>query len=561
MGPGARNMANRRVQWLLACILAALVALGPILAMAQPTDGAAGEGELTAEPPLAESAPVDDAAATAPADALPSPTPTEVPPSPTPTEAPPTPTPTDVPSTPTPAEAPPTPTEVLFPTVPATQPGEAPTPVPTDVPQPSPTAPPAPEPAATLPAAGTPTSTSTPSPTSPATRDAGRARTPSIGIQGVVGGRCALAAGSTDVVTPGTPVRFDCPGTLLGILIGISDPTSGWEYRINGGSWRTTGATVGGGSQAFSVELRPTSQAPEGSMGQVTVTVYALLWTAYSSVLQATVAVTPPTAADFSISCTPSSVIIGAGATTTVPCNVRANASLGTREATLIQLTVVAPAGWAVSSPSGTVSGSTLVIAPNVPIRYASPEQTYRFALDLSPACSAAPMSRQVTIASRLAYRGIAIVGPGASLDVARHNTAGSLATSVTRTDLSWSAPYSFSDQSLQGALSYRVSAAGVCAGWNVSLSATDFVGDGTAPGRTIPAANLAVTGASRPAGGPTVPPGFGTLDREVRVLAGSGEAHTGSFEQDVTLRLTIPGGMPVGTYTATIMVTAASGP
>ncbi len=126
---------------------------------------------------------------------------------------------------------------------------------------------------------------------------------------------------------------------------------------------------------------------------------------------------------------------------------------------------------------------------------------------------------------------------------------------------MSWAKPYSFAQQTDSGSLAYSVTAAQGCAGWNVTLQATDFAGSGTAQGQLIPAANLAITGASQPAGGPTVPNATGTLNTAVKVLSGAPNTSAGTFSQTVNLGITIPGGTRVGTYTSTVTVSAASGP
>jgi hypothetical protein len=126
---------------------------------------------------------------------------------------------------------------------------------------------------------------------------------------------------------------------------------------------------------------------------------------------------------------------------------------------------------------------------------------------------------------------------------------------------MSWTKPYSFAQQSDSGSLTYSVTAAQGCAGWNVTLQATNFAGAGSAQGQTIPATNFAVTGATTPQGGPTVPNSSGTLNQPVKVLSGAENSPAGTYSQTVSLGVTIPGGTRVGIYTSTVTVTAASGP
>jgi len=164
------------------------------------------------------------------------------------------------------------------------------------------------------------------------------------------------------------------------------------------------------------------------------------------------------------------------------------------------------------------------------------------------------------------AVTGPNVAGPGASYTANATGTTQTVSASVVSSSLSWAVAYSFTEQSTSGTLTYRETGAG-CAGWNVSVKAQPFTYTGTAAGTAIPANNLALTSIGAPtvvAGSASgVSPvnsagGLGTPRTVLRSTAGSG---AGTYEQQLGVTLTVPGGATVGSYRSTITITAASGP
>ena len=131
---------------------------------------------------------------------------------------------------------------------------------------------------------------------------------------------------------------------------------------------------------------------------------------------------------------------------------------------------------------------------------------------------------------------------------------------------------YSNAAQQNPGLLTLSVSdARGTGAGWNVTVSSSDFIYGGTSPiGEDIPNENFeilnppgdpsVVAGQSIIAAGPLAGAG-GSLDtaREV-IFAGIGSG-SGAYTQNLPVNLDIPAQSQTGTYVATLTVAIASGP
>jgi hypothetical protein len=145
-------------------------------------------------------------------------------------------------------------------------------------------------------------------------------------------------------------------------------------------------------------------------------------------------------------------------------------------------------------------------------------------------------------------------------------NPAQTVSASIVSSSLDWSFPFSFNHQSAAGSLTYRVAASG-CSGWSVSVKAGSFTHSGSAPGSTIPASSvfLATTGA------PSVISGDGTgvaatgtageLATNRKIISAQPGRGSGTYQQDLGITVTVPGGTTVGSYRSTITVTAAAAP
>lgn len=268
-----------------------------------------------------------------------------------PTSPPVTPEPTAIPPTaaPEPTEVPPTQAPVSTPVS---------TSVPTQAPTVAPTAQPTTTPAPTL------------TPTAPATGG--------ISIQRIVAGSGCTQVSSTDIVPVGTPVEFLCNGANgpggSPVTRTFSSLTPGWEYQVNNEPWRSAVGPVFTQSDTianFTVRLRATAIAPTTGTLTVNVTTTNGSGGMHTTTMAATrQAEVTPTAADLQLQCSPSPVTVQVGSTQTVTCSYSARASLGIRQVTLTRVTVPVPSGWTITSPVGTVSGSTLTISPNTVISY-----------------------------------------------------------------------------------------------------------------------------------------------------------------------------------------------
>lgn len=153
--------------------------------------------------------------------------------------------------------------------------------------------------------------------------------------------------------------------------------------------------------------------------------------------------------------------------------------------------------------------------------------------------------------------------GPSTS-DTARRDTNATLSASITGSSMAWSRVYSFSPQYVSGSLSYQVTGNG-CTGWNVQVAATDFIYSGAAGGTAIPNGDasvapgtpIAVTGSLT---GLTAGSG-GALGSSQKVLSASATNGLGTYDQLLSIGVTIPGGARVGSYASTFTITAAAGP
>lgn len=119
---------------------------------------------------------------------------------------------------------------------------------------------------------------------------------------------------------------------------------------------------------------------------------------------------------------------------------------------------------------------------------------------------------------------------------------------------------FSHASQTLSaGTLSLTVTS-GFCGGWAVSISATDFRSE--AGGAAFGAGNLLMeaTGAGSGVPQPTAMMTLSNAEQAI-VAAVNQPLPAGSYTYAFNLTLTIPGGTPPGTYTATLTVTSTAAP
>jgi len=157
-----------------------------------------------------------------------------------------------------------------------------------------------------------------------------------------------------------------------------------------------------------------------------------------------------------------------------------------------------------------------------------------------------------------------------ATVSITSDTTTNYLAVSVTNAAFGGYA-YSFVDQTAAGSLTVTATdTRGTAAGWNVSLSASDFAA-GT---ERIAIANLALTAGTPSAlafGGSTgstagvvatsAAPVQQTGTSTSKILSAGVGSGAGQFQLPMTGALNIPGGTLVGSYTSTVSVAIVSGP
>jgi hypothetical protein len=127
------------------------------------------------------------------------------------------------------------------------------------------------------------------------------------------------------------------------------------------------------------------------------------------------------------------------------------------------------------------------------------------------------------------------------------------------------SVPSSFEAQTSTGAIAATVSdTRGTEAGWTLSVSGTDFVGQTT--GRTIPIGNLTLTpGAVQVVAGDANPlPTVNTLTMSTApqvLMVAAADTGAGRYTSVINGTITIPGNTLVDTYASTITVDLAAAP
>ena len=376
----------------------------------------------------------------------------------------------------------------------------------------------------------------------------------------VSGGSCEQVPAS-DLVSPGEYVVFHCPHPLLSIgslRLDVTSLTPGWQWAYqfsnsanppySPSSWRTTtGAPPAGSGAGVNIFLSPTSAVTPASAGSVNVEISATTLLGgllrYSSTLTAYRAIT---ASNFSLACTPASFAVQASASQTVSCTLSTISLASTASVTAAIPAITAPSGWSVTAPtpaSGAVTTST----------------SLDFSFTLTASCTASTTAQSVSVASNLTFRSVLVTGPSTTVLISRASST-TLSAAISANTLAWTRPYSFTAfPTNTGALTYSVQASG-CAGWNVTVAASPFTRSGGT--NTIPAANLTLTSSTTPAGtGISQPATTGALSSALKVLSASAGNGNGTYAQTLNLNLAIPAKTPVGAYTSTVTITAASGP
>jgi hypothetical protein len=385
----------------------------------------------------------------------------------------------------------------------------------------------------------------------------------------------------------GQIVSFSCEGRTAATGVyysgSASNPTTGWQYRVNGGTWITSTSALPTQSNilsrsltSYTIDLRATGTVAAGTSGTVTlradfVTCVLIICgspvNAYTVTIQATRVAPTPSAADLLLSCTPASITVGAGQSQTVSCTYSGRASLGNRQVTLSRLVIPAPSGWSISGPVGSVAGSTFTITPNATIAYsATTPLSYGFTFSLVPSCTSATTAQPVNLTSTFAFNSTTgLVGATFAEQIAR-SPASSLAVSVRSSSLAWNQTYSLTDSTVAGNFTYRV-VANTCSGWNVSVSASPYTYIGSHQGTAISASNLQLTNSLYPivvagnGSGVSRQETNGSMITSHKVLNATSGSGIGTYDHQLNFQFTIPGKSRVGTYQSTVTVTSAAAP
>jgi hypothetical protein len=369
---------------------------------------------------------------------------------------------------------------------------------------------------------------------------------------------CSLYSDS-NVVTIDRYVTYYCESDKKPIKITVTAISANWEWAYSFGSlvnpsgWTSTtnaSTEASGGISSVYVYLRPLAAVPPGSTATATVSIDRPNGTTTSVISLA--AVRALQTSNFQTTCSPESITVATSASGSVTCTISGNDIASGATVGVSNLMIAAPAGWTVS-PS-VMSGSVTANAP------------FSVVLTLRPACGAPvnPTLPNVTVNATLTFQSGAPFAAPAGAFKAAHGATSTVTALITSSNLDWSKPYSFASQSVSGSMTYQVQASG-CAGWNVQISSTPFAYTGSAGGAAIPGSNIQVVPGSVTAmSGSTsnVTPGSaGSLGGPIKMLSASETWGVGTYLQTLGLSVTIPGGARVGTYTATISLTAASGP
>ncbi len=495
--------------------------------------------------------------------------------------------------TPEPVAEPPTPAPTVDPA--PVQPQEpAPTAEPTSVPTIEPTAIQTMAPTVVVPA---PTTASTPSPTSVATPTPAP-RTSSVALMNSTASSDAISGCTGNgpaSVAPGAELTATCTLVRTGqttVTFDIGVPTNetgqaaaGWKVRVAFGTgtsqtsgWVTSATKFTASSNVgfFTVSLLAPDSDVIGEVVSSTVRVsFSNPGEQHPKVGSATItAISKPAAPDLSklrLTCNPEGPSIIRGASQEITCAVNVPSDLRDTAIGIRSVTIKAPAGWAVTpSVDHTVDDKgAMTITPD-PSTIVQPGATWSFTMNVAPACSA-PATGGWTISARV----VAIRGgetgdvvdlPETMFQATATDGSHTASASVVESVLDWDFAASFHDQHATGSLTYEVSGSG-CSGWNVSLAANPFIYTGEAGGASLEPRHLQLVSTGEPITGSGDGTGVtatgvtGSLDEPRTVLTAASGDGDGTYQQQLGVSITVPGGTPPGIYRSTITVNAATGP
>ncbi|MCC6705207.1 MAG: hypothetical protein IT334_10045 [Thermomicrobiales bacterium] len=404
---------------------------------------------------------------------------------------------------------------------------------------------------------------------SQSTAPAGSVAASLIGFQGTIGSTLTCVPAdprpeTNPAAQPGAG-RYYCDAPAnSGIVLHVDGLTPGWKFQFwafENNAWRSKmgpqgdiGASIqhpNGNGNRWLIDLIPDTTAEHGSRGTIWLRVTADHYpgsnpaSTYITLTKGG-AVSPITADDLTLTCTPEAARAANGERATIQCAWSGKASLGSRSVVLGSISIPAPAGWQIATDAAgaTITGQKLTISPNHTIT-SNAASAYTITFRLSPTCSAPPSALSFAVSSTLLDGSKAIDGPARTLTAARTEGIGSLTVSLLdTTGLDWTTNYAFDDQMLAGNLAVQVDS-NRCGAWNVQISATDFTYAGSPNGANIPSGNITVDG-------------IGNLATPLTILNASG---AGEHPLVLDLTVTVPGSAPPGVYTSNITLTAASGP
>lgn len=258
-----------------------------------------------------------------------------------------------------------------------------------------------------------------------------------------------------------------------------------------------------------------------------------------------------PTAADFGITCDPTSITASASIDTTVTCVIT---SATETPVTIDSVAVSSLPGWTISFDTGNLAEAGWVMTPDAPV---SSARSYAFAFSLTPSCEAPAKAQPIGVTTLLASND-GTFAPLTIITAARSESAVA-STSITDADLDAGVAYSPQPQEVMTSLTYRINASG-CSEWNVQVAASDFTyagehADAYTDPLTLQLASSSLTAVSGEAIGVTqTPPG--SLEQPLDVLSAAPGRGIGVFDQTLNLITSVPGGAPAGSYSSTVTIT-----
>jgi hypothetical protein len=314
------------------------------------------------------------------------------------------------------------------------------------------------------------------------------------------------------------------------------------------------------------IDFQPTASVPAGSSGALNISTASCAlnnggncpdgWAVSDTTIGARAAL--PAASQLRITCLPAQLTLSPAATASVNCTVSGLATLQA-PVTFTRLAVTAPAGWVMTSSTGTISGPSLTLTPNATV---SKTVSYSFTVNVTPSCTAPMTPQTFSVASTFSYRSVSYTGPAASFTGAMQGGDGLPSVNAHAVDFGtvvWEATGYPTVQRPLGITVYRPAGCATLANsWSIQVASPGMT---STAGASIPPGALVYLGP-----GSTVPPGMVAVLgsqplRTTGLTIATGNASVANGSQWViNLEISPPDDTPPGTYTGTIIVDVVSG-